>query len=1141
MANVRYNVDCPSCEASVPIRSSAMIGKKTECPKCKYRFTVPEPPGDDAAEDTPKKNTKAASGKKSKTAKSGSKKMLYVGAGVGVLAIGLLVVVAIFIFGGSGDEGTTKADTTTPANNTAKAGGPGEGIAAAMGGEGAGGPGGAGPGGAGREGDSSTPPMTPGDATPPKVDTKVAGTGGSLKDVTNLLPGDTTAVYRVNFDRLAQNATPLSNGFFDAKVRDLFRNSMTFGSDQLAVYIHCIVGPDRDPFVLLRTKSAIDEVRIIQDMKLEKIPNGVKNGREFFTVKSNAFIDSLSQAFTTQTITKMLGIPFPAPSQKDRDEAAKKKYALCVYDSQTILIASTLIMERFLDDLQVSGYPSFKSELTTTEAAPPAANPMGEGGPGGGSGGLAPAGSPGAAGGPPPRGSNNNSSVESYQNTPMKPGAGSGGPPPGSSAGPPGGFPGAGMMQPGGGPGGAEQRPPARKLFTSIPTYRTIDPPLKKTLNQLEEDEKNPPAIVYAEIIDQRVLNTRDLNDIYKVTGNATAGMLARIKLLGGSLSHLSKEKGNGTVVMEFVSDDDAKRTVAESIMPTLQTVTPVMDILLGTQTQVRNSLGQPGGNGPGGFGGADGGFGGLGGFPGGAGAPPGRGSAGAPPGSGGGFPGAPPGNEGSSDGGGFPGVPGGFPGGQGGFGTGGNGLPPGRNQGTVELTLTDKVLVIAILLNWPEDKFNSYIQPQIQRTASQMKGRMSVLTGDVEWHRLAVVSNKLQDGKRMFPRGTIDRDASDTRYRLAYPPEQRVSFFAELLPYLGHSGLRSQIEDKKLAWYSKENLAAAETWIPELLVPYYPQDSWRATHPLAEGRILGATNFVAPAGLGLDAGRYNPADPEMAKKVGITGYNWGSKPEEVKDGLSNTIYLLQAAPGTGRPWIAGGGATVVGVEDSDTPMQPFTHRLPDGRRGTYALMADGSVRFIKEGTDPKVFKALVTRAGGESITELDKTAPKIAATRPTETDLRGGPSIKTPTPTPTSVPDSAEVNDAELKKFQGTWKVTFFKMKALSKMAPPEALAQVKLEMSFDGKKLGIKVKGPMGDLPIPVPGAEIVKLDSAASPKILDMKGADGKTSQGIYEFTSDTKLKIRSTDDKSRPTKMGVPDDKSEDGYFELEKAN
>ena len=107
--------------------------------------------------------------------------------------------------------------------------------------------------------------------------------------------------------------------------------------------------------------------------------------------------------------------------------------------------------------------------------------------------------------------------------------------------------------------------------------------------------------------------------------------------------------------------------------------------------------------------------------------------------------------------------------------------------------------------------------------------------------------------------------------------------------------------------------------------------------------------------------------------------------------------------------------------------------------------------------------------------------------------------------------------------------------------LAPPEALAQVKLEMSFDGKKISFKVKGPMGDLPFPVPGAEIVKLDSTASPKILDLKGADGKTSQGIYEFTSDNKLKIRSADDKSRPTKLGVPDDKSEDGYFELEKAN
>ena len=43
MANTRFSVPCPSCEASVPIKGAELIGKKTECPKCKYRFVVPDP------------------------------------------------------------------------------------------------------------------------------------------------------------------------------------------------------------------------------------------------------------------------------------------------------------------------------------------------------------------------------------------------------------------------------------------------------------------------------------------------------------------------------------------------------------------------------------------------------------------------------------------------------------------------------------------------------------------------------------------------------------------------------------------------------------------------------------------------------------------------------------------------------------------------------------------------------------------------------------------------------------------------------------------------------------------------------------------------------------------------------------------
>ena len=70
-----FKVPCPSCEADVPAKV-AQIGKKIDCPKCKYRFSVPDPDAtEDDAEPTPKKKGK----------KKGSPMML-VGILLGVLA-----------------------------------------------------------------------------------------------------------------------------------------------------------------------------------------------------------------------------------------------------------------------------------------------------------------------------------------------------------------------------------------------------------------------------------------------------------------------------------------------------------------------------------------------------------------------------------------------------------------------------------------------------------------------------------------------------------------------------------------------------------------------------------------------------------------------------------------------------------------------------------------------------------------------------------------------------------------------------------------------------------------------------------------------------------------------------------------------
>src|SRR5437762_9851649 len=48
-----FKQQCPSCEAMVPIRDPGLIGRKIDCPKCKYRFVVEEPPPDEEEDEAP--------------------------------------------------------------------------------------------------------------------------------------------------------------------------------------------------------------------------------------------------------------------------------------------------------------------------------------------------------------------------------------------------------------------------------------------------------------------------------------------------------------------------------------------------------------------------------------------------------------------------------------------------------------------------------------------------------------------------------------------------------------------------------------------------------------------------------------------------------------------------------------------------------------------------------------------------------------------------------------------------------------------------------------------------------------------------------------------------------------------------------
>jgi hypothetical protein len=139
---------------------------------------------------------------------------------------------------------------------------------------------------------------------------------------------------------------------------------------------------------------------------------------------------------------------------------------------------------------------------------------------------------------------------------------------------------------------------------------------------------------------------------------------------------------------------------------------------------------------------------------------------------------------------------------------------------------------------------------------------------------------------------------------------------------------------------------------------------------------MVGNTHFVGIAGVGLDAGSYREGDPRTAKKLGVFGFDRVTRVEQITDGLDRTIAAIQVPPNRHRPWLAGGEATVVGIDETDS-VKPFVCVTHQGRKGTFALMGDGKVRFIPQTISDADFQALCTIAGGEAV-DVERLAPEV-------------------------------------------------------------------------------------------------------------------------------------------------------------------
>jgi hypothetical protein len=289
-----------------------------------------------------------------------------------------------------------------------------------------------------------------------------------------------------------------------------------------------------------------------------------------------------------------------------------------------------------------------------------------------------------------------------------------------------------------------------------------------------------------------------------------------------------------------------------------------------------------------------------------------------------------------------------------------------------------DEYILITITVR---SSITDFTEKHIGSLMAQLRGSQEMASGKQRFGDLAAsleeykASLTKENKPLVFPYGAYPRPYDAERGSRPWPANERLSFLREMLPYLGddrYFTLKDSFAVDK-SWRDPDNLA-----IGRILVPYFLNPSAGNYYVKVKdiNEPLAATHFVGMAGVGPDAAYLPKSDP----RAGIFGYNRQTSMEDIKDGLSNTIYMIEADKALVGPWIAGGGATVRGTSNAGNDVgRPGGFSSPDfsGKKGVWVLMADGSARFITKDISPDVFKALCTMGGSDSAGAIDLVAPK--------------------------------------------------------------------------------------------------------------------------------------------------------------------
>jgi hypothetical protein len=910
-----FKQQCPSCEAWVPVKDTKLVGRKIDCPKCKYRFVVEDPGVEEEAQEEvvetsepakkPRRGeepAKAAAAKQKprrraedeeeegepkKAAKAGTalSPKLVLGLGAGAVAVLVLAGVSYFLFLG-GDSAPAKPSPGT------------------------------------------TPTPTPMAAAPEPAEPKAP----PITDISNLLPPETEGVCNIHIADLMKTAVG----------RVLFELPGTFRGQALQKKLGIPV-EDIDSMVqawsfsknwslnVIHTSNPIKVEAVKSALRAKLAPEKIEN-QEYYLLEPNPWLDALGQlAFATVFQVNPARVP----------PRSKPYVALRIYDPRTLI---------FTDEDPLKTY-FLKAKWKFT---PPPSRAVA-------------AAQPKAAAPPADEEAPQQGNIPRLSASIPKP----------KSLG---GASEAGTAAPATGAAGAQAQADA-----GARRYLFINPGLKSMLNRVE---RRAPLVSLA--VDTRAatgasiapleLDTLSLKTLVDDSGIVGAAL----HMKDGLMLTLGMDYGDENVALkqEELLRGPAGQELVKALMAAMGCKVELLDeggsgtSAPGAITQNRPAIppGRPGGPKARGLGGARGGR---------------SADGGDDPAPGGELGGAP---QEQGAGGTIPGLmQGAGPLGQ------QQTAPKGPEKAisSVKVALQDRT-VILLTINLIDQVANSkFMNTKIRERVLQQKGRLDMTVGQLGVHELAAGARMYAEAHQgQFPRGTAERKALSNRAGRPYPPDQRVSWMAELLPHLGPepASLYGRI-DHDLSWRAPENLGFASTLIPQFLGPTNNPNTWWVQYP-GMSAMTAATHYVGIAGIGLDAAEYKADDPLTMNKLGVFGYDRITRIADIKDRASNTIMIAEVPPTFKRPWMAGGGATIQGVPEKGSIL-PFVSTQSDGKRGTYVIFADGHVGFVSENISDEAFKALCTVNGGETVIP-DRDAPKVEA--PEQRKLEASPTVPPPT-----------------------------------------------------------------------------------------------------------------------------------------------